>query len=151
MGGKLLGGRIGFREGNLTLDADIVLLMFVLMILDDIHTTSKEPDARQICAGHDPRVFDVDEASNLQQLVVKQAHALDVNDEYLVRVYAYGNLRRVLEINGAHGGRGLELRVIDDLDEGRAVSEGEDVGRQREAGEEGEDEFQGWGWVEIRR
>ena len=37
----------------------------------------------------------------------------------------------------------LELRVIDDLDEGRAVSEGEDVGRQGEAGEEGEDEFHG--------
>ncbi len=62
---------------------------------------------------------------------------MDVNNEYLVRVYAYRNFLRVLEINGAHGGRELELRVVDDLDEGRAVSEGEDVGRQREAGEEG--------------
>ena len=38
---------------------------------------------------------------------------------------------------------GFKLVLVDDVDEGRAVGEGEDVGGQGETGEEGEEEFHG--------
>ena len=42
----------------------------------------------------------------------------------------------------------IGLVLVDDVDEAGAVGEGEDVGREGEAGEEGEEEFH---WGGIRR
>ena len=41
------------------------------------------------------------------------------------------------------------LVLINDVDEAGAVGEGEDVGREGETGEEGEEEFHVVGWLEI--